>query len=136
MLKFSRKESWIGGLEIAGMLFILISFYYQTFYEGNNLTQRYDSIRFKLELIQNEVINNSHLIGNQSDYSLGDYWKGFNENRADLNELSEEHISTIDEINQKVSEIRAWIFIAGSIFLIVAKYLQYYWKEPEETTRE
>ncbi len=83
------------------MLLILISFYYQTFYEGDNLRSRYDSIRFKLELIQNEVINNSSLIGNQSEYNLDNVWKGFNENKKELNKLSEEHISSIDEINAK-----------------------------------
>ncbi len=126
MKSVSTKTKWVGGFEIAGMLLILISFYYQTFYEGDNITQRYDNIRFKLELIQNEIINNSHLIGGQSEYSLGKYWKGFNENKANVNEMSEEHISTIDELNRRISAIRAWIFMLGSILLIFSKYLQYF----------
>ena len=125
--KISKKDIRVGGLEIVGMVFILVSFYYQTFYEGDALTARYDNIRFKLELIQNEVIHNSELIGNDTKYNLGNTWKEFNKNRHNLSKISEEHISTIDEINKLVSSIRAWIFIFGSLLLITSKYLQYFW---------
>ena len=114
------------------MLLILISFYYQAFYEGDSLKYRYDNIRFKLELIQNEVIHNSELYSQQSKYNLGDIASGFNEDRKNVNELSEEHISTIDKINSLVSSIRAWIFIAGSLLLIISKYFQFYWRSDKD----
>jgi hypothetical protein len=122
-MKITKKKYWVGGLEIAGMILILISFYYQSFYEGNNLKARYDNIRFKLELIQNEVIQNSKLIGGQNDseYSLGNTWKGFNKNRHNLNNFSEKHLTDIDRFNALISSVKAWIFIAGSILLIISK---------------
>ena len=120
------KARWAGGLEITGMVLILISFYYQAFYEGDTLTARYDNIRFKLSLIHNEVIQNSHLIGSDAGkgYSLGDHWKGFNQDRSNVAKVSEDHITIIDEINRLASSIRAWIFLTGSLLLIVAKCIQ------------
>lgn len=121
----------VGSLEIAGMVLILISFYYQAFYEGDSLKYRYDNIRFKLDLIEREVVHNSDLIGGQSDYNLGNYWKKLNEDRLKFNDMSEEHVNSIDRINSLVSSIKAWIFIVGSFLLIVSKYLQYFLKESE-----
>ncbi len=121
------KNLWSGVLELCGMFLILVSFYYQSFYEGDALIARYDNIRFKLELIENEIIHNSELPEIKSEYNLGHIWKGFNTNRHNVNELSEEHITTIDEINAFISSVRAWVFIVGSLCLIASKYLQYFW---------
>ena len=123
----TKKDKWVGILELIGMFLILVSFYYQTFYEGNALEKRYENIRFKLELIQREVIHNSELSRNQSDYNLGNIWEEFNDNRDFINEISEDHISGIDRAQAVVSSVRAWIFIIGSMMLIIAKYLQYFW---------
>ncbi|GAB1620768.1 hypothetical protein AAOGI_08180 [Agarivorans albus] len=130
----NQKNRLVGGLEVLGMILVLVSFYYQAFYESDSLTARYDNLRFKLELVHNELIQNSNLIGGQDEYNLGNYWKGFNENRSDLAEFSEEHLTHIDELNSLISSIRSWIFIVGSLLLIISKYVSYF--VPEKDVQE
>ncbi|TOH54873.1 hypothetical protein CGI77_23645 [Vibrio parahaemolyticus] len=129
MLTGNQKNRLVGILEVLGMILVLVSFYYQAFYEGDSLTARYDNLRFKLDLVHKEIIQNSHLIGGQDEYNLGNYWKGLNENRSDLAELSEEHLTHIDELNSLISSIRSWIFILGSLLLIVSKFVSYFVRE-------
>ncbi|WP_420390986.1 hypothetical protein [Marinobacter sp.] len=115
------------------MLLILLAFYYQAFYEGDIQAARYTDIRVRLESIQAEITSISSTMGSQNQYSFRDFATNYDEIRQGMNEISEDRISTIDKVNKFFSSLRSWIFIAGSLLLIAAKHLQFFWHpKPEE----
>ena len=119
------------------MFLILISFYYETFYEQDVSPNRHRQILTKLDQIHSLCFKiYLEQITDKSDYfNIGEeIVEQFNKFAIDstnrMNELhdarQQEGIGTIIQLNRQMFFFRGWLFIVGSLFLIGAKFLQHF----------